>query len=78
MSTRRQFITMAGLAAAAAGIPGLSLARRVLAQVPGGSLDPTSIPKYTRPLMIPPAMPRTGVVPISSRDTADYYEIAMR
>src|SRR5262245_17687253 len=78
MSTRRQFITMAGLAAAAAGIPGLSLVRRVLAQVPGGSLNPTSIPKYTRPLTIPPAMPRTGVVPISSRDTADYYEIAMR
>ena len=27
--------------------------------VPGGSLDPTTIPKYKEPLVIPPAMPRT-------------------
>ena len=29
------------------------------APLPGGSLDPTTIPKYQEPLVIPPAMPRT-------------------
>ena len=32
------------------------------APLPGGSLDPTSIPKYQEPLVIPPAMPRTQVI----------------
>ncbi|MGZ5385012.1 MAG: multicopper oxidase family protein [Acidimicrobiia bacterium] len=45
--------------------------RPVLAAIPGGSLDPTSIPKYQTPLIIPPAMPKTG-------GGADYYEIAVR
>jgi spore coat protein A len=43
-----------------------------LAQIPGGSLDPTTIPKYTHELVIPPAMPKTGAGPV------DYYEIAVR
>jgi bilirubin oxidase len=42
--------------------------------VPGGSLDPTTIPKYTSSLTIPPAMPKTGVLP----GGIDYYEIAVR
>ena len=47
------------------------------APLPGGSLDPTTIPKYQEPLTIPPAMPRTGVV--SSRgEQIDYYEIAVK
>jgi FtsP/CotA-like multicopper oxidase with cupredoxin domain len=40
------------------------------AQVPGGSLDPNSIPKYVTPLVIPPVMDNTG--------TAEDYEIAVR
>src|SRR4051794_33978041 len=42
--------------------------------LPGGSLDPTTIPKYVEPLTIPPVMPRTSVL---SGDI-DYYEIAVR
>src|SRR4249920_952569 len=42
--------------------------------VPGGSLDPTTIPKYRSPLTIPPAMPKTGVL----QGGIDYYEIAVR
>jgi bilirubin oxidase len=38
-------------------------------------LDPTSIPKYRSPLVLPPAMPRTTGRP---RDSIDYYEIAVR
>ena len=37
--------------------------------LPGGTLDPTTITKYTTPLVIPPVMPGTG---------ADTYEIAVR
>ena len=29
-------------------------------QLPGGTLDPTAVPKYAEPLIIPPAMPRTA------------------
>jgi hypothetical protein len=38
--------------------------------LPGGSLDPTSIPKYVTPLVIPPVMNNDGV--------ADSYDIAVR
>jgi len=41
--------------------------------LPGGTLDPTTIPKYQQPLVIPPVMPPTGKV-----NGADYYEIAVR
>jgi len=32
-----------------------------LAAVPGGTLDPTTVPKYVTPLVIPPVMPATGI-----------------
>ena len=37
--------------------------------IPGGTLNPTSIPQFVRPLVIPPAMPTTG---------GDAYTIAVR
>ena len=45
--------------------------------VPGGSLDPTTIPKYKEPLVIPPAMPRTQVLNAKGKQI-DYYEIAVK
>jgi spore coat protein A, manganese oxidase len=45
--------------------------------VPGGSLDPTTIPKYVEPLVIPPAMPRTQVLSEKGK-RIDYYEIAVK
>lgn len=44
---------------------------------PGGSLDPTTIPKYAAPLVIPPAMPMTSSF-FEHGKLVDYYEIAMR
>ncbi len=41
--------------------------------LPGGTLDPLTIPKFAEPLTVPPAMPTT-----SSSPALDYYEIAMR
>jgi hypothetical protein len=38
--------------------------------VPGGTLDPTIIPKYVQPLVIPPVMNDTG--------TSNDYDIAVR
>jgi spore coat protein A len=45
------------------------------AALPGGTLDPTTIPKYVTPLYIPPPMPRAlaGGIP-----GVDYYKIAAR
>jgi hypothetical protein len=31
------------------------------AQIPGGTLDPASIPKYVNPLIIPPVMPQADI-----------------
>jgi len=45
--------------------------------LPAGTLDPTSIPKYQEPLVIPPAMPLSGTKPVKGKKI-DYYEITMK
>ncbi|HEX6828924.1 MAG TPA: hypothetical protein VF104_08090, partial [Burkholderiales bacterium] len=46
------------------------------AAVPGGSLDPTTIPQFVEPLVIPPVMPSQGVrFDLSSGKFVPYYEI---
>src|SRR5215207_9296988 len=52
--------------------------RAVAAPILDGTLDPTSIPKYVTPLVIPPAMPRTSKLPQQGGKSVDYYEIAVR
>jgi FtsP/CotA-like multicopper oxidase with cupredoxin domain len=47
-------------------------------EIPGGSLDPSSVPKYVTPLLIPPVMPRAGMLTLPGGKPADYYEISMR
>jgi spore coat protein A len=68
----------------AAGIGSLLLAPFVWikraargAPLPGGTLDPTSITKYSRPVPVPPAMPLTATIKKSGKKS-DYYEIAVR
>jgi spore coat protein A, manganese oxidase len=51
---------------------------RVLAQIPGGTLDPVSIPKYATPLLIPPVMPSAGTIKQKGGKNVDYYEISMQ
>lgn len=46
--------------------------------LPGGSLDPTEVPKYQLPMIIPPAMPKTGKVKQNIDKKIEYYEIAVR
>jgi FtsP/CotA-like multicopper oxidase with cupredoxin domain len=81
--TRRQFLKSAIATGAAVSVaPGWVLFRAgdrwALAAIAGGSLDPTAIPKYVRPLVIPPAMPQTTSPDSRGAARADYYEIAVR
>ena len=61
MRTRRGFLgSVAGGALVASGF-GIRTARAQGFSVP--TLDPTKIPKYVTPLVIPPAMARSGKIP---------------
>jgi FtsP/CotA-like multicopper oxidase with cupredoxin domain len=74
MHTRRTFVKLG-----TAGGAGLYLTSafgsgaRLLAEIPGGTLPPALIPKFVTPLVIPPAMPRSG-----TDATVDYYRIGVR
>jgi FtsP/CotA-like multicopper oxidase with cupredoxin domain len=84
--TRRQ-ILKAGLIGAGAtlfwhgdSLFGLFGGKRVaLAQaIPGGTLDPLSVPKYQTPMLIPPVMPKAGTIKQQGGKNVDYYEISMK
>lgn len=52
---------------------------KAIAQFPThDALEPSMIPKYRTPLLIPPAMPRSGKITVRGGKNIDYYEIAMR
>ena len=76
--TRRRFMQYG--AGAGAGLVLWSFAgnRAWAAAPPSGVLDPLSIPKYVRPLVIPPAMPQSRKPPGKPAGKLDYYEIAVR
>ena len=62
----------------ASGVRSLSAA-----PLPGGTLDPLTIPKYVTPLVIPPEMPRSTVQPVdpanpAAPQPAAHYNIALR
>ncbi len=52
--------------------------REAIAAIPGGTLDPSLVPKYMTPMLIPPVMPRAGTIRLPGGKNADYYEISMR
>jgi spore coat protein A len=80
MISRRAFLKLSG-----AGLLSLYVASRskelrgvFAAPIPGGTLDPLSVPKYQTPLLIPPVMPRAGTITGPMGKPIDYYEISMR
>ncbi len=79
MISRRSFLklTGAGLAAFFASTKGKYL-MRALAAIPGGSLDPNSVPKFQTQLLIPPVMPQAGTIKQRGGKNVDYYEISMK
>lgn len=79
MLSRRSFLklTAAGVLALYVSSKG-DVAPRLLAQVPGGTLAPSSIPKYVTPLLIPPVMPKAGTIKLRGGKKIDYYEISMQ
>jgi len=77
MFTRRRFIKIGAMAGSALLLP-TKWMRRAWASIPGGSLPPEQIPKFVQPLVIPPAMPRAGKIPVPMSKAINYYEIAVR
>ena len=80
MITRRLFFRYTGgTMLTLFGVDKLTGLTKAIAQsIPGGSLDPGLITKYATPLLIPPVMPKAGIIPLKGGKNADYYEISMR
>ena len=78
MVSRRTFIKYTGGTAltlfAYSKLGGL---RQAIAQIPGGSLDPTTVPKFVTPLLIPPVMPKAPSGQGKVGPGIDYYEIGL-
>ena len=51
---------------------------KAIAQIPGGTLDPSAVPKFETPLLIPPVMPKAGTIVTRGGKNVDYYEISMK
>jgi spore coat protein A, manganese oxidase len=77
MVTRREFLKITGLSGAALAALRFKLIR-AFAALPGGSLDPTLVPKFQTPLLIPPVMPMAGTIKQKGGKNVDYYEISVR
>jgi FtsP/CotA-like multicopper oxidase with cupredoxin domain len=78
MLSRRGFIKLSGATMIAVVAMRNKVIRTLAAPLPGGTLDPLTIPKYATPLLIPPVMPMAGTIKIKGGKNADYYEISMR
>ena len=82
MISRRQFLRIGMAAGTGLLVPWERIrggySSRAFAAIPGGTLDLTALPKYTMPLVIPPAMPRTSTVIQKGHGPVDFYEIAVR
>lgn len=73
MVSRRDFLKLSLLTGGAILASRCAPLGRMLGDQIGPSLDARTLAKFTDPLVIPPAMPRT-----SSAGSYDYYEIAVR
>lgn len=78
--SRRTFIKAAGAAGAGfvlyAVLPGGTTV--AMADIPGGTLEPASVPKFRTPLLIPPVMPRAETITVRGGKNVDSYEISVR
>jgi spore coat protein A len=79
MPTRRAFLRLTGASAVGWYVATqFGWTQRAIAQIPGGTLDPHTVPKFQTPLLIPPVMPKAGTVKRRGGKNADYYEISVK
>jgi len=79
MFTRRDFLKVTGGSTIAWYVATQTgWIERAVAAIPGGTLDPAAIPRFVTPLLIPPVMPRAGMIPRRGGQPIDSYEISMR
>ena len=71
MTGRRHFLK--GMATGGVGLFVRGNSGEPVAQIPGGSLKPRSVPKYQTPMLIPPVMPLAGTVTDKGAGSVDYY-----
>ena len=78
--SRRQFLVGSAAAGTSLFLVSFAGGTRIVRAVPisDASLHPGDIGKFVTPLLIPPVMPRAGVLPVKGGKPADHYEISMR
>ena len=75
---RRAFLRITSLGSVGLFVAnGLGVEQLWAEPIPGGALSPLEIPKWRTPMLVPPQMPRAGVL-LSHGSLIDYYEIAVR
>jgi spore coat protein A, manganese oxidase len=77
MQSRRSFLAYSGgttLTLFAYGKLGI---KEAVAAIPGGTLNAATVPKFATAMLVPPAMPRAGIL-FENRRWIDYYEISMK
>jgi FtsP/CotA-like multicopper oxidase with cupredoxin domain len=79
MPTRRNFLRLTGASTIAWYVATQTgWMERAIAQIPGGTLDPHTVPKFQTAMLIPPVMPKAATIMLPGGKPADYYEISMR
>jgi FtsP/CotA-like multicopper oxidase with cupredoxin domain len=80
MISRRDFLKLsaAGLSAMVYASVNGKFTLQALAAIPAATLAPADIPKYQIPMLIPPVMPKAGVIKQVKGKNIDYYEISMK
>lgn len=79
MISRRDFLKLSGAGVLSLfAMQGSRPALKAQAAIPGGTLDPVTLPKFVTPMLIPPVMPRAAVIKQKGGKQVDYYEISMK
>lgn len=79
MISRRDFLKLSGAGVLSLfAMQGSRPTLKAQAAIPGGTLDPVTLPKFVTPMLIPPVMPRAAVIKQKGGKQVDYYEISMK
>ena len=78
MLTRRTFLAYTGGTALTLFAVDQFGVKQALAVIPGGTLNPQSVPKFATSLLIPPVMPKAGTITHKGGKNIDYYEISVK